>query len=248
MDFNISKGRLKSILEDEQAKIYLINKAKNIHSFKLVSKLRQVLNMKKVGFSGTLDPLATGLMILATGRATKLLDYFHQFPKVYKASIEFGKVSDTYDIDGKVEINNNVKEFNKKVLEKVLKKFLGKQKQVVPIYSAKKIKGTKLHVLARKGKKIILPKSDIEFYYLKIKKFKYPNLILEVKCSAGTYIRSLVNDLGKELKTGAVLTDLERISIGEYNIKNSLEFVNINNINLKKNSINPKEIIKYLYQ
>ncbi len=248
MNFSISKGRGDSILEDKEAKIYLINKSKNIHSFKLVSKLRQVLNMKKIGFSGTLDPLATGLMILASGRATKLLDYFHEFPKVYKANIELGKISDTYDIDGEVEINKDAKEFDKKELEIILKKFLGKQEQVVPIYSAKKVKGIKLHVLARKGKKITPPKSKIEFFYLKIKKFKYPSLVLEIKCSAGTYIRSLVNDLGEELKTGAVLIDLERISIGRYNIKNSLDFDKINKTNLKKNSINPKEIIKYLCQ
>ena len=247
-EFSISPGKLKSILEDQQAGIYLLNKPKNIHSFKLVSKLREVLNIKKVGFSGTLDPLATGLMILATGKATKLLDYWHQFPKVYEAYILFGQKSNTYDLEGYLKINKAAQEFNKKELEKVSKKFLGKQKQRAPIFSAKKIKGIKLHTLARQGKKIIPPQSEIEIYYLKIKKFKYPHLVLEIKCSVGTYIRSLVNDLGKELKTGAVLTDLKRISIGNYNLKDSLEFYKINKNNLKKKYLNPQEIIKSLNQ
>ncbi len=153
--FTIYEGKIKAILEDENAGIYLLNKPKNIHSFELVYKLRKVLNLKKVGFSGTLDPLAKGLMILATGKATMLLDYWHQFFKIYKANILFGQVSDTYDLEGKIKINKNSQEFNKKKLEKILKKFLGKQKQRVPIFSAKKIKGVKLHILARKGKKII---------------------------------------------------------------------------------------------
>ena len=133
-------------------------------------------------------------------------------------------------------------------IEKILKRFLGKQKQRAPIYSAKKIKGIKLHILARQGHKVILPQSNIEIYYLKIKKFKYPNLILEIKCSAGTYIRRLVNDLGETLKTGALLIGLKRIAIGEYNIKDSLEFNKINKSNLKKNYLNPQKIIKYLNQ
>ena len=246
--FNISKIKIKAILEDKNAKIYLLNKPKNINSFKLVSKLRKVLNLKKVGFSGTLDPLATGLMILATGRATKLLDYWHQFPKIYRAKIMFGRKSETYDLEGRVEINKDAKKFNKKELENVLKDFLGKQKQTAPIFSAKKINGVKLHILARKGKNVILPKSVIEIFYLKIINFKYPNLILEIKCSAGTYIRSITNDVGKKLKTGALLIDLKRISIGNLNINDSLDFIKINKNNLKNNYINPKEIIKFLDQ
>ena len=125
-EFSISAGKIESILEDKEAGIYLLNKSKNIHSFKLVSKLREVLKIKRVGFSGTLDPLATGLMILATGRATKLLDYWHQFPKIYQANILFGQRSDTYDLEGDVEINKEAREFNRKDLDKILKNFLGK--------------------------------------------------------------------------------------------------------------------------
>lgn len=244
----IKDSVLKNILADNLAAVYLINKPKGVHSFKAVSILRKTLNIKKVGFAGTLDPLATGLLILAVSKATKLLDLFHQLPKKYEADICFGKTSDTYDLAGEILVNNKAQQFSKKDLESKLKKFLGKQNQTVPIYSAKKVQGQKLHKLARQGKLVKLPKNKIEIYSLQILKFKYPYLKLEVECSAGTYIRSLASDLGQIMKTGALLTDLTRIAIGDFQLKQAVALDKVNKQSLEKHKLDVQEIITSLNQ
>ena len=142
---NFSKAKLENIYNDSQAAFYLINKPKGQHSFKLVSSLRKLLGIKKVGFAGTLDPLASGLMILATGSATKLLDIFHLLPKTYQANIIFGQTSASFDLEQEILVSPNAKEFTRADLDKYLNNFLGKQEQIVPIYSAKKVAGKKLH-------------------------------------------------------------------------------------------------------
>lgn len=239
-------SHLRSILEDKSASVYLINKPKGVNSFKAVSVFRKVLNIKRVGFSGTLDPLASGLMIVATGQATRLLDWFHDLPKTYRASILFGQTSDTYDLEGKITINPQAKAFGKEILEKQLIKFLGPQKQRVPIYSAKKIKGQKLYKLARAGRQVKAPIVNIKIYDFKIDKFRYPNLQLTVSVSAGTYIRSLAGDLGEAMRTGALLSDLERVSIGDFDIKESLVLDKVTKNSLLKYRIEPKNIIESL--
>ena len=239
-------SRLKTILEDKDAGIYLIDKPKGVNSFKAVSALRKTLNIKRVGFSGTLDPLASGLLIMASGKATRLLDWFHNLPKIYEADILFGQESDTYDMEGEIIINKNAKSFDKLKLKNKLKDFLGKQNQIAPIYSAKKVAGQKLHKLARAGKKVKAPSKEIEIYNLKINKFKYPSLNLLVSASAGTYIRSLAYDLGKVMKTGAVLSDLRRIAIGDFNIKNALALEETTKAKLLKNKLEIKEVINII--
>ncbi|MCD4760556.1 tRNA pseudouridine(55) synthase TruB [bacterium] len=241
-------SRLKTILEDNQAGIYLLDKPKGVNSFKSVSILRKVLDIKKVGFAGTLDPLASGLLIMGTGKATRLLDWFHLLPKIYQADILFGQTSNTYDLEGKVNINKQVKAFDKKYLENIIVKFIGRQDQVAPIFSAKKIDGQKLHKLARQGKEVKAPSKEIEIYDLKIKKFKYPNLMLEVSCSAGTYIRSLAHDLGEVSGQGALLANLRRTRIGDFSVEQAIIFEKIKLMTLKKYYISPKEIISSLNQ
>ncbi len=216
-------SRIHNILKDKQARVYLINKPKGVNSFLAVSTLRKVLNIKKVGFAGTLDPLASGLLIVAVAKATKLLDWFHLLPKVYQADIVFGQTSDTYDLEGEVVVNKSAESFKLDYLQSILKKFLGKQVQQAPLYSAKKVKGKKLHQLARQGKEVDLPSTEITIHSLDIVKFKYPNLSLKVSCSAGTYIRSLANDLGKATKQGALLTDLKRTAIGDFFLARAID-------------------------
>jgi len=246
---NIYKSsRLKAILEDQTAGVYLIDKPKGVNSFRAVSTLRKVLNMKSIGFSGTLDPLASGLLIMASGKATRLLDWFHALPKIYQASILFGQESDTYDLEGKIVINSQAKVFEQTKLAKVLVKFLGKQMQVAPIYSAKKVAGQKLYKLARAGKSVQAPSKEIEIYKLEIKKFKYPNLNLLVSASVGTYIRSLAYDLGQAMNTGAVLADLRRLAIGDFNVKQAIPLDEVNQISLAKYKIAGLDIIKSLNQ
>jgi len=214
----LDSEKLKNIQSDPASAIYLLDKPVGRTSFSLVAELRRKLSIKRVGFAGTLDPLASGLMILATGRATKLLDWFHFLPKVYEAVLEFGKSSDTFDREGDIKVWPR-KNINQAELKKGIKKFIGQQVQTVPIFSAKKVSGKKLHVLARQGKTVDLPKNEIFIYDIKIIEYKFPILKIQVKCSSGTYIRSLVDDLGKALGTRALLIDLRRTKIGDFDVK-----------------------------
>lgn len=240
--------RIRSINSDPQAGFYLIDKPKGVHSFKAVSTLRRILQIKKVGFAGTLDPLASGLLILATGQATRLLDVFHYLPKIYQADVLFGQTSDTYDREGQININSQAREFSPEELENKLKNFVGPQEQIVPIYSAKKVAGRKLHELARRGKIVPAPTTKIEIYKLVIKKFNWPGLSLEIECSAGTYMRSLAHDLGQTMGTGALLSDLRRQAIGHFSVKNALPLEQASPASLAQYYLRPADIIKSLQQ
>lgn len=214
----------------------LINKPKGITSFGVIARLRRITGVKKIGHCGTLDPLASGLLICAIGRsATKRIDSFQKQDKTYLADIELGKKSDTYDLEGvikEIEVRERPK---KKEITKTLKTFIGEIDQVPPIYSAKKIEGRRAYELARCGEKVKLRKNKVKIYKIKIISYKFPILKIRIECGSGTYIRSLANDVGKNLKTGAVLTGLIRESIGKYSLKKSLEIEKINLEKLEKN-------------
>ena len=241
-------SKLRNILQDKQSAIYLVDKPKNINSFRAVSVLRKVLDMKKVGFAGILDPLASGLLIMAVGKATRLLDCFHLLPKTYIADILFGQTSDTYDLEGQIEVNKSVQEFGLEKLENNLNKFLGEQNQQAPIYSAKKVAGQKLHKLARAGKEVTAPTKNITIYNLEILDFKYPKAKIKVTASAGTYIRSLAYDLGKAMATGALLADLRRTKIGDFDVDQALPLDKVSEQSLSKHKLNTATVIKSLNQ
>ncbi len=244
---NIPSNKLANIKKDQDAAFYLFDKTKGSHSFKLVSTLRRLLGIKKVGFSGTLDPLASGLMILATGQATKLLDIFHKLPKTYIAGINFGQSSASFDRETVVTENIQAQAFSQESLDVILKDFLGMQEQVVPIYSAKKVDGQKLNKLARHGKSVeFLPKNKIEIFDLQVLDFKYPFLKLQVVCSAGTYIRSLVNDLGIATKNGALLIDLQRTAIGPFNLDMAIDLEHSDQAEIFANRLSVEQALKLL--
>lgn len=236
--------KIRNILSDNNAKFFLIDKEGDKTSFSIISQIRKILNIKKVGFSGTLDPMANGLMIVACGHATKFLDAFHILNKVYKAKIEFGKVSDTYDAKGIVTLNNSkIIPTIKKIEDIIAKKFSGEILQAPPIFSAKKINGKKMYELARKGKNIDIKKEKITINNIKILKYKYPFLELEIDCSKGTYIRSIANDLGEILKTGAILTKLQRTKIGPFGVIDSIKQATLDKATLDKAKINILDIV-----
>jgi tRNA pseudouridine55 synthase len=237
--------KIKNILADQNANFYLINKEKGCASFKNISILRKVLNMKKIGFAGTLDPMASGLLILASGKATKFLDAFHSLDKVYEARIELGKTSDTFDAEGIIKTKEIKKEPNEKEITKLLeKKFTGEIMQTPPIFSAKKINGQKAYNLARNNKEVKLKSVKITINKIKILKYNYPYLDLKINCSKGTYIRSIANDLGKKLKTGGMLVKLIRTDIGPFSLEDSLSQKDINLQNLEKNELNILKIVQ----
>ena len=214
------KGRkLRKAHLDEQAGFLLIDKEDEWTSHDVVSKLRSILDLKQIGHTGTLDPFATGLLICAVSKATKLVGIFDLLPKEYEATIKLGGISDTYDRTGTISKEKEV-DISKEKLEKVLNKFIGKQKQTPPMYSAKKVNGKKLYDLARQGKVIKRKKSSIEIYNIELIEFKNDLLKIRVKCSTGTYIRTLAHDIGKKLKTGAYIEELKRIAIGDFKSSN----------------------------
>lgn len=200
--------------------IILVNKPKGISSFDVIRKLKKILKTKKIGHTGTLDPLATGLMLICVGKATKLASDLEAKNKVYLADFEIGYATDTYDIEGK-RIAENLIDVSKDNLELSLKKFIGDIKQVPPMYSAIKINGNKLYHLARKGIEIERPERDVTIEYIKLLDFKDNKAKIETKVSKGCYIRSLIYDIGLDLGTYATMTELQRINVGEYSLTNS---------------------------
>ena len=212
-----------------------IKKPPKMTSHDVVERLRKITGIKKTGHSGTLDPLARGLLILGLGRKfTKKLSFFQKKDKEYIAVLKLGLVSDTFDKEGKIKKIEVKKIPKKKEVENVLKSFLGEIEQRPPLFSAKKIKGQKFYQLARKGIKIKPKKEKIKIYQISILSYSFPLLKIRVKCSSGTYIRSLASDIGKKLKTGALLQDLLRTKIGKFSLKKAIKLEKINKNNWKK--------------
>lgn len=223
--------------------VLLINKPKGWTSFDVVAKVRSTLNNKqqrtsnkqtsnnqapkriKVGHAGTLDPFATGLLIVLVGKETKEQDKFMKLDKEYIASVRLGKTSSTGDPEGVIEEfpNSKFQIPDKLQINKALKKFTGKTTQTPPAFSAIKIKGERAYKLARAGKKVELKPRTIILYSIDILDYGWPKLEIKVKCSSGTYIRTLAEDIGKELGCGAYLTDLKRTKIGKYDLGDAKE-------------------------
>ncbi|MFH1509145.1 MAG: tRNA pseudouridine(55) synthase TruB [bacterium] len=212
---------------------FLINKEKGPTSFDIVSRVRKTFDIKKVGHAGTLDPLASGLLIVVVGNGTKLLEYVVGHNKTYEAEIKLGYETETYDREGEEIVIDKKFEPSKKEVIDILKSFLGKQQQVPPIYSAKKQDGKPLYKKARAGEKVKAKSQDVEILNLKLTEYKFPFVKFSVECSSGTYIRSLAYDIGKKLKTGAYLSKLKRNKIGSFNIKDAKETTKISTKDMK---------------
>ncbi len=213
----------------------LVNKPVGPTSHDVVDFLRQVTTIRKIGHAGTLDPLAEGLLILAIGRqATKNISDFSCLDKEYEAEIRLGQETDTYDGEGKILKEYSGDLIKKKEIKLALKKFIGEQKQIPPMYSAKKIGGEKLYNLARQDKVVDREASLIRIDKIKIKKYSWPILRLTIKCSPGTYIRSLAYDLGLELGCGAYLKSLKRTKIGKFKLKRAYSLDEIKAANWQK--------------
>ncbi len=205
--------------------ILVINKSKGLTSNDIVKKVKKILNTK-VGHTGTLDPNATGVLPLLLGNATKISKYLINHDKEYEAVIKLGAKTTTADVEGEIieEKEVNKEKLKKENIEEVLKSFIGKQQQIPPIYSAIKVNGKKLYEYARQGKEVEIKARNIEIYDLKLLKIDSKNdeLTINVKCSKGTYIRSLCEDIAVKLETLGYMKELNRIQVGEFNIKDSV--------------------------
>ena len=205
--------------------IVIVNKQKGYTSHDVVSKVKRIVK-EKVGHTGTLDPLATGVLPLLIGKGTLCSKYLINHDKKYLVSLKLGVSTDTMDLEGKVleekEVNLSVLE--KENVEKILFSFIGKQEQKPPMYSAIKIAGKKLYEYARKGEEVEIPTREIEIYNIELIGINKINKEIEfiVGCSKGTYIRSLCADIAKKLGTIGFMKDLKRLQVGEFDIKNSI--------------------------
>ncbi|KKR22010.1 MAG: tRNA pseudouridine synthase B [Parcubacteria group bacterium GW2011_GWE2_39_37] len=196
----------------------LVDKPVGPTSHWVVGRLRRITGIRKIGHAGTLDPFASGLLLLAIGReATREINQFVKLDKEYIADIFFGAETDTYDREGKITRNYD-SIVSRSEIEEVLKNFLGCQKQLPPMFSAKKINGKKLYELARKNIEVERQPADIKIYELEILDYSWPILKLRVACSSGTYIRSLAFDIGRKLNCGAHLQELRRTRIGHFGL------------------------------
>lgn len=203
--------------------ILLIDKSTGISSGKCVYQARKKLGIKKIGHAGTLDPLATGLLPLLINKATRVSDFLMDEVKIYETLAFFGQKTDSQDITGEV-LEKSSNTFEKKDLEKAIKEnFTGEILQTPPMYSALKHKGRKLYELAREGKTVERKQRKIKIYDFEILDFDFPYARLKITCSKGTYIRSLVDDLGKNLKTFATVKELRRLKVGDFDVKDAIK-------------------------
>ncbi|MCL2322187.1 MAG: tRNA pseudouridine(55) synthase TruB [Oscillospiraceae bacterium] len=221
----------------------LIDKEKGVSSFDVVRKVKKLTNLKSVGHTGTLDPLATGLLTIVIGKATSLSDYLMAKDKVYIASLILGIKTTTYDMEGEIIAKTiplvNIEDIKKSVEEI---KAIGTQKP--PAYSAIKIDGKKAYELARKNIIVDLKEREIKIFSIDILSFTHDILKLRIHCSKGTYIRSIANDLGEMLGCGATIQDLRRVQSGNFCIENSVELSQLTEENIYDHLISPEDLLR----
>lgn len=204
-----------------------IYKEKGQTSFDVIRDLRRITGIKRIGHTGTLDPMAEGVLVVALGEATKLIEFLMKDGKEYQAEILLGKKSDTYDAEGKIqEVSSQQPTLEK--ITKVLKKFKGEIEQIPPKFSALKIEGKRAYEMARKGRDFEMKPRKINIYNIVIHEYSYPILKVDINCSSGTYIRSIANDLGDSLGTGALLDGLIRTKSGNFLVNDSVKIFEIN--------------------
>ena len=227
--------------------IIVIDKPKGASSFSVVEKIRKIINVKKAGHTGTLDPLATGVLPICVGEATKISDFIMEGDKAYEVIAKLGERTNTLDADGSV-VATGTKAWDKidqkKILE-VLKNFEGEILQTPPMFSAIKKDGVPLYKLARKGEEIEREQRKITIHEIKILKVNVPYISLMVKCSKGTYIRTLIDDMGERLGTYAHVTELRRIKNGLFDISEAMCLDNKTTENdIQKRMISIEDVVK----
>ena len=201
--------------------IIIIDKPQEWTSNDVVSRLRRVFNTRRIGHGGTLDPMATGVLPVFVGRATRGVEFFEHAEKVYETTIRFGLTTDTEDITGKTLTETEVS-LTEEELQKVLPRFRGEILQVPPMYSAIKVNGQKLYDLARKGREVERQARPITIHELQLLDFSGKEARLRVRCSKGTYIRTLCKDIGEALGCGGCMAALRRVEAGEYTLEGSI--------------------------
>ena len=197
--------------------VLVIDKEKGITSRDVVNKIVKEYNTKKVGHTGTLDPIATGVLVICVGKATKLVSFFTNHDKEYIATVELGKLTDTMDSTGNLIKEEIVSKTKEEIIE-VLNSFKGKYIQTVPIYAAVKVNGKKLYEYARNNEYVELPKREVEIYDIELLEYNGNTFTFKCSVSKGTYIRALINDIASKLNTIGIMTDLRRTRLGKFTL------------------------------
>lgn len=208
-------------LNTDNGEILLFNKPLQWTSFDLVKKVKKILNAKKVGHAGTLDPLASGLLVICTNKCTKKINEFQELRKEYTGTFQLGVTTPSYDMETPVNKEFDISCITEKEILNTAKNFTGLIRQMPPKFSAVKIKGERAYNKARKGEDFLIQSKEIEIYEFEISKIYLPHVDFRVVCSKGTYIRSLIHDFGFTLNNGACLITLCRTKIGNFSLKDA---------------------------
>ena len=213
--------------------IIIIDKPSGITSHDVVTHVRRRLKIKRVGHAGTLDPLATGVLVALVGRATKLFDQFVAFDKAYHATLRLGTKTTTADIEGEVLSQKPFAHVSREDFEAVLKKFIGHIEQLPPMVSAVKYKGQRLYKLAREGKQVERIPRKIKIDSLCMLDFQSPEIKFSVECSKGTYVRQLAEDIGEDLGCGACISQIRQTKVGPFTIEGAVKLEDLNESHLR---------------
>ncbi|HKZ16458.1 MAG TPA: tRNA pseudouridine(55) synthase TruB [Geobacteraceae bacterium] len=228
----------------------VIDKPEGLTSHDIVNSVRKILNLKKVGHTGTLDPFATGVLPVAVGEGTKAIPFLDESVKEYLAVMHLGVITDSQDCTGKVVAENSFGHINESVLKETFSRFVGTIKQVPPMFSALKRCGVPLYKLARQGKSVHREPRELTIFSLNIEKIELPKISFMVRCTRGTYVRTLASDLGDALGCGAHLSDLRRTVSGMFNVDDAISLEELSRLKeeclLAENIISPYRALSHL--
>lgn len=213
--------------------ILVVDKPKGLTSHDVVDYARKILGFKHIGHSGTLDPLASGVLVILIGKATKLFKRFLNFEKEYIATLTLGKITDTGDVLGKVLKETPIPVIKEELINQVIKEFIGEIQQVPPMVSAIRYKGKRLYQLARRGIEVPRSPRKVNIKELKLLSFHPPEIKFYIRCSTGTYIRQLACDIAGKLGCGGYISEIERQGVGPYRIEDAVELEEINESHIR---------------
>ncbi|MEO0098523.1 MAG: tRNA pseudouridine(55) synthase TruB [candidate division WOR-3 bacterium] len=215
--------------------ILLVNKPRGLSSYDVIREIKKVATFKKIGHAGTLDPIATGLLIILFNNATKIFSIINSYPKVYRAKIRLGLITDTDDLTGKILEEREVKRYEKEEVLKILERYQGEIAQVPPVFSALKEKGVPKYLKARRGEEISLRPRKVKIFWLELLSLEKDSLEIRAEVGKGVYLRSLARDIGKDLGCGGTLQELTRERIGKFHLEDALSLPITSEEIIKKN-------------
>ena len=198
-----------------------IDKPAGMTSRDVVDRVCRIVGSKRVGHAGTLDPLATGVLVVAVGKATRLVEYVQSQRKIYRAGFLLGQTSDTDDVEGTVTVSERVEPPTQEEVDQALKPFIGRLQQTPPKFSAIKLQGRRAYDLARAGAEVDMRPRPVDVYRIEVEEYSFPKLRLEIECGSGTYIRSIARDLGESLRIGGLMETLQRTAVGVFELKDA---------------------------